>query len=106
MPNPPTLTAEQRAAAAQKGIEIRRAWAEWKDRIRKGTLSVDDAFSQFDDDKVARLKVRAFVEAIPGVGKVKAKRIMEECEIADNRRLGGLGAQQRARLQRTLASAA
>ena len=35
------------------------------------------------------------LESLPGVGKVKARRLMEEIGIADNRRVQGLGAQQR-----------
>ena len=35
------------------------------------------------------------VEALPGVGKVKARRTMEEIGIADTRRVRGLGEQQR-----------
>ena len=38
------------------------------------------------------------LESLPGVGKVKARRLMEEIGIADNRRVQGLGAQQRASL--------
>ena len=36
---------------------------------------------------------------LPGVGKVKARRVMEDIGIADNRRVQGLGAQQRHRRQ-------
>ena len=35
------------------------------------------------------------LESLPGVGKVKARRLMEDIGIADNRRVRGLGAQQR-----------
>jgi ribosomal protein S13 len=38
------------------------------------------------------------LESLPGVGKVKARRIMEEIGIADSRRVRGLGPQQRAAL--------
>ena len=37
------------------------------------------------------------LESLPGVGKVKARQIMEDIGIADNRRVQGLGAQQRRR---------
>ena len=40
----------------------------------------------------------ALLESLPGVGKVKAKKIMEEIGIADNRRVQGLGQQQKAAL--------
>jgi ribosomal protein S13 len=51
------------------------------------------------------LKVQALLESLPGLGKVKAKRLMEELEISDTRRVRGLGAQQRkALLERVVGS--
>ena len=38
------------------------------------------------------------LESLPGVGKVKARRTMEEIGIAETRRLRGLGKEQRAKL--------
>jgi ribosomal protein S13 len=35
---------------------------------------------------------------LPGVGKVRARRIMEELDISESRRLRGLGANQRTAL--------
>ena len=34
----------------------------------------------------------SLLESLPGVGKVKARKIMEDIGIADNRRVQGLGA--------------
>ena len=47
------------------------------------------------DDVVGKLKVVALLESLPGVGKVKARQVMEEIGIAETRRVEGLGAQQR-----------
>ena len=44
------------------------------------------------------------LESLPGVGKVKARRVMSDVGIADNRRVQGLGAQQRASLLDQLGS--
>ena len=44
---------------------------------------------------VGKLKVVSLLESLPGVGKVKARKIMEDVGIADNRRVQGLGSQQR-----------
>jgi len=62
-----------------------------------GSMSLQEALDS-DDPNVGKLKVVALIEAMPGVGKVKARRLMEEIGIADNRRVQGLGAQQRAAL--------
>lgn len=96
MPNPPALTPEQREAALKKAAEARVARAELKEKLKMGTVTLADALGKADtDDVVGKLKVLALLESLPGVGKVKARRIMEEVEIADTRRVRGLGPQQR-----------
>ncbi len=47
------------------------------------------------DEIIGKTKVSALLEALPKVGKVKAKEIMEDLEIAQTRRLRGLGERQR-----------
>jgi ribosomal protein S13 len=44
------------------------------------------------------MKVLAVLESLPGLGKVKARRLMDEIGISETRRLHGLGEQQRKRL--------
>jgi ribosomal protein S13 len=51
------------------------------------------------DDVIGKMKVSALLESLPGVGKVRAKQIMERLGIADSRRVRGLGANQRAALE-------
>ena len=61
-----------------------------------GSVSLDELFDQADsDDVVGKLKVLAVLESLPGVGKVKARRTMEEIGISETRRVRGLGDQQR-----------
>jgi hypothetical protein len=96
MPLPPQLTAEQRQAALAKAAEARRARAELKERLKMGRISLAELLDQVDtDDMVGKTKVLAALESLPGVGKVKARRTMDEIGIADSRRLRGLGDQQR-----------
>ena len=59
-----------------------------------GTMTLAEALES-DDENVGKLKVVSMLESLPGVGKVKARRLMDEIGIADNRRVQGLGAQQR-----------
>ncbi|WP_420450390.1 integration host factor, actinobacterial type [Ilumatobacter sp.] len=94
MATPPQLTPEQRAAALAKAAEARTARAEIKARLKMGSMSLGEALDS-DDENVAKLKVVSMLESLPGVGKVKARKLMEEIGIADNRRVQGLGAQQR-----------
>lgn len=99
MPTPPQLTPEQRAAALEKAALARRVRAEVKERLKMGVLSLPDLFREMEANPIlAKLKVVAVIESLPGVGKVKAKRLMEELEIAPSRRLGGLGTKQKAAL--------
>lgn len=71
--------------------------ADVKARLKMGSLSLAEALAS-DDPAVGKLKVKSMLESLPGVGKVKAGRLMEEIGIADNRRVQGLGPQQRAAL--------
>ena len=99
MANPPQLTAEQRQAALAKAAIARRARAEVKDRLKMGSLSLPELFTLAGtDETIGTIKVLAMLESLPGVGKVKARRVMDDVGIAETRRVQGLGAQQRARL--------
>jgi ribosomal protein S13 len=61
-----------------------------------GSVTLADVLKQADtDDVVGKLKVLSLLESLPGVGKVKARRLMEEIGISDSRRVQGLGAHQR-----------
>lgn len=61
-----------------------------------GALSLEELFEQAENDDIAgKIKVLAVLESLPGVGKVKARRTIEEIGISETRRVRGLGAQQR-----------
>jgi len=95
----PEQSDEQRAAALAKAAEARRVRAEMKELLRTGSLSFAEVLERADrDDIVAGTKVVKVLQAMPGLGKVKANRLMEELGIADNRRLRGLGSTQRKEL--------
>lgn len=94
MATPPILTPEQRIAALAKAAEARAARAEIKRQLKLGSMTVADALVS-SDVNVGKLKVIAMLESLPGLGKVKARKIMEEVGIADNRKIQGLGTQQK-----------
>ena len=101
MATPPQLSPEQRAAALEKAKEARALRADIKNRLKMGSLSLKEALDS-DDTNVGKLKVVSLLESLPGVGKVKARKVMEEVGIADNRRVQGLGTQQRSALLESL----
>lgn len=99
MAAPPVLTDAQRKAALEKAAEARRVRADLKDRLKMGSVTLAEVLEQAAGDEiVGKTKVLAVLESLPGVGKVKARRLMEEIGIAESRRLRGLGDQQRAAL--------
>lgn len=99
MPLPPLLDPAQRQAALEKAAAARRQRAELKEKLKAGSLTLGELLAQGDRDvAVAKLKVVTVLESLPGVGKVKARRTMEEFDISDSRRVRGLGDQQRRKL--------
>jgi len=99
MPLPPALTPEQRQAALKKAAAARRQRAEVKEKLKMGSLTLRELFEQGDrDETLAKLKVVSVLESLPGVGKVRARRLMQELDISESRRLRGLGRNQRVAL--------
>jgi DNA uptake protein ComE-like DNA-binding protein len=97
----PPLTPEQRAAALEKAAAARRARAALKVRLKTSGTSLSDVLTEAETDEVVgKMKVVAVLEALPGVGKVKAQRIMDSLEISPSRRVRGLGTKQREALER------
>ena len=96
MPQPPTLSPDQRQAALDKAAAARRARAEIKDKLKMGSTSLNDLFDMAESDQNAgKMKVLTVLESLPGLGKVKARRVLEDVGISETRRVQGLGEQQR-----------
>lgn len=90
----PTSTPEQRAAALERAAAARRLRAETKELLKAGSIMFRDVIDD-EDDFIATTKIGSILPALPGVGKVKAKRFLEEHKIASNRRLRSLTTRQR-----------
>ena len=96
---PPVFTPEQRAAALAKAGEARRLRAEVKELLKTGSVTLVEVLERGDKEEyIGGMKVESVLESLPGLGKIKTKRLMEELGIASNRRLRGLGDRQRAAL--------
>jgi hypothetical protein len=91
----PVLSPEDRARALEKAAEARRKRAELKGQLKSGKLTLADMLSRQGDDTVGKMKVSTVLESLPGVGKVRARKIMEKLDISASRRVRGLGAKQR-----------
>jgi len=83
-------------AALAKAAQARKARAEIKDQLKNGRVTLSGLLGRaVNDDVVGKMKVLAVLESLPGTGKVKARRLMEQVGISETRRLQGLGAKQR-----------
>jgi hypothetical protein len=104
MPLPPSLSPDQRQAALEKAAAARRQRAELKEKLKMGSLSLKELLDQGTrDEVVGKMKVQAVLESLPGLGKVKARKLMEDVGISETRRVQGLGDQQRKKLFEKLA---
>lgn len=92
---PPQLTPEERSAALLKAAASRKRRAEVKNRIKSSELTIDHVLELAQNDEaVAKMRVRELLEALSGVGKVRANALMEKLNISATRRIAGLGRHQ------------
>jgi hypothetical protein len=97
----PELTPEERQQALEKAKAARIKRAQVREDLKNGTLTLKDVLAMKDDPIVGRMKASTLIETLPGYGKAKAEKIMKELDIAESRRLKGLGErQQKALLER------
>lgn len=95
----PQLTAEDRANALTKATAVRRDRALLKENLKKGRTDVATIVARAATDDVAgKMKVIDLLASLPGFAKARAKNAMTELDIAENRRIRGLGQNQRAAL--------
>ena len=88
----PQLSPEERQAALEKAKAARIKRAEVRDDLKSGKLTLEKV------PVVGRMKVSTLIETLPGYGKAKAEKIMKELQIAESRRLRGLGERQQTAL--------
>ena len=98
MPLPPPLTEEQRRQALEKAGIARRKRAELKEQLKGGRTTLRDLMERTGDEIVGKMKVSTVLESLPGVGRVRARKLMEKLEISESRRMRGLGAKQKENL--------
>ena len=101
----PPLTPEQRAAALEKAAASRRERAEVKNRLKHAGASITDVLREGETNEViGKMRVVDLLQSLPGLGKVRARQVMERLGIAESRRVRGLGSKQVAALQREFGS--
>jgi len=90
------LSTTQRAQALAKAAAARTARKQLLDEVKAGKTGLAEVLARADTDElVKKTKVLAVVKALPEVGRVRAGQLLEQAQIVDTRRVGGLGARQR-----------
>ncbi len=101
----PELDPEQRRQALAKAAEVRQIRAQVKQMLKTGEVTLADVLARAENaEPLARMKVSDVLEALPNIGKVRARRTMERLDIAPTRRLRGLGPRQKQALLDAFAS--
>jgi guanylate kinase len=96
-----------RAAAGRAAIAARRARAAIKrDIATRARSALDVARAGWNDPSTAEagLRVTELLTSIPTLGPTRVARVMDQLEISDKKRVGGLGVRQRAKLSDYLLS--
>ncbi|CAH0147267.1 Guanylate kinase [Microbacterium oxydans] len=94
-----------RAAAARKAVERRRARASLKRDLTTRVVAPQTVLRRAiaDQDSVeGSMRITDFLLALPAIGAGKRDRVLEDLHISPVKRLGGLGARQRAVLEEWL----
>ena len=101
----PPLTPEQRQAALDKAAASRRERAAVKNRLKHSGASITEVLRDGERNEViGKMRVVDLLQSMPGLGKVRARQVMERLGIAESRRVRGLGSKQVAALEREFAS--
>ena len=101
----PPLTPEQRQAALEKAAASRRERAEVKNRLKNSGASIVDVLQEGQvNEVIGKMRVVDLLQSMPGLGKVRARQLMEKLGIAESRRVRGLGVKQVAALEKEFAA--
>ena len=97
----PPLTPEQRQAALEKAAASRRERAEVKNRLKHSGATISEVLAEGQANEViGKMRVIDLLQSMPGLGKVRARQVMERLGIAESRRVRGLGTKQVAALEK------
>ena len=85
----PPLTPEQRQAALDKAAASRRERAEVKNRLKNSGASIVDVLHEgHRNEVIGKMRVVDLLQSMPGLGKVRARRLMDEFAVVSERDQG------------------
>lgn len=100
-----TVPEVDRAAAARRAVERRRARASVKRDLTMRVVTPQTVLHRATEDADSvegSMRITDFLLALPAIGAGKRDRVLEELQISPVKRLGGLGARQRRVLEEWL----
>jgi hypothetical protein len=90
---------EQRRKALKRANSVRIRRAQLKKTLKHGTRKIEKILLN-PPDYVVTMKVRDLLMAVPKFGKTKAARLLTQCQIGHQKRVGELSDRQREALIR------
>ncbi len=90
---PPRLSRRDRRKAGEKAVAARQERAKVKEQVANGQLFFFDLFKD-ERKSISRMKLSDLLQAVPGVGQIRAEIIFDKTGISPSRRIGGVGKRQ------------
>ena len=77
--------------------EIRKKRSEIKESLKTKKTSISEIFKdpEIYDKYIANMRIIEIVSSLPGIGRVKAEKMLRDMGISFCKRIGGLGKKQR-----------
>lgn len=96
----PELTKEQRQANLEKAMKLRKERADIRAKLANGIYDAATVIKRAleGEQAYAGMRVKQLINAMPGYGLKRTQQAMAQIGIAENKRVGGLGSVQAAKL--------
>jgi ATP sulfurylase len=94
--NFPYISEEKREESLRKARYYKSRRSEIKKSIKKGMVSFNTFFMEGNScsDLIANMKLADMIKSIPGVGDIKAQKIMKTLHISERKTIKGLSRRQ------------
>lgn len=93
----PNLSEEARMKGLKNGRLVRKKRSEIKNSLKEGKTNLKSLFSDKElfDRYISKMKVMSIISSLPGNGRVHAAQILKDLKISPNKKIGGLGKNQK-----------
>ncbi len=91
------LSDTDRRKGLKAALEVRKKRAEIKELLKRGKTEIRLLFKDVKlfEKYIINMKVIELVSSLPGNGKVNALKILKDLKISPNKKVGGLGKNQK-----------